>query len=111
MADQDSERGRRATFDRRTGAVHGSGAGAGGGNPGEDYDDDPQAGGGKSEGGSGHPLPASDEARHDEIPEHLERDKGEGDDPHESVQPAGDAVNPDGELYPAGAAGRGPDEA
>jgi len=43
----DSERGRRATFDRRTGEVHGSGAGAGGeGNPDEDYDKDPMAGAG-----------------------------------------------------------------
>ena len=106
MADKDSERGRRATFDRRTGAVHGSGAGAGGGNPGEDYDDDPQAGGGESEGGSGHPLPASDEARHDEIPEHLEREKGKGDDPRAAVQPAGEAVNPDGEPYAAAPADR-----
>ncbi|MGZ8347677.1 MAG: hypothetical protein ACXWUP_11260, partial [Allosphingosinicella sp.] len=40
------ERGKPASFDRATGAVHGSGSGAGGGNPGEDYDDDPQAGGG-----------------------------------------------------------------
>lgn len=37
------EVGQRASFDRKTGEVHGSGAGAGGGNPGEDYDT--QAGG------------------------------------------------------------------
>ena len=43
----DSERGRRASFDRRSGEVHGSGSGAGGeGNPGEDYDKDPMAGAG-----------------------------------------------------------------
>ncbi|HEX8644355.1 MAG TPA: hypothetical protein VF702_10640 [Allosphingosinicella sp.] len=43
----ESERGKRATFDRETGEVHGSGSGAGGeGNPGEDYDKDPMAGAG-----------------------------------------------------------------
>lgn len=47
MADDESERGRPATFDPRTGEVHGSGSGAGGGgNPGEDYDQDPKAGAG-----------------------------------------------------------------
>ncbi|MGA9582606.1 MAG: hypothetical protein WBR13_11635 [Allosphingosinicella sp.] len=48
MAD-DSERGSPATFDPRTGEVHGSGSGAGGGgggNRGEDYDQDPMAGSG-----------------------------------------------------------------
>ena len=49
--------------------------------------------------GKGHPLPGSDEARHDEIPEHLERDKGRGDDAKAAVQPAGQAVAPDGEPY------------
>jgi hypothetical protein len=48
--------------------------------------------------GSGHPLPASDEARHGEIPETLEREKGRGDDAAGVVQPDG-AVNPDGEPY------------
>jgi hypothetical protein len=43
----ESERGKRASFDRRTGEVHGSGSGAGGeGNPDEDYDKDPMAGAG-----------------------------------------------------------------
>jgi hypothetical protein len=43
----DSERGKPASFDRKTGEVHGSGSGAGGsGNPREDYDEDPIAGGG-----------------------------------------------------------------
>ena len=51
---------------------------------------------------SGHPLPSSDEARHDEIPEHLEREKGHGDDSGPRVQPAGDAVTPDGESYRSG---------
>ena len=42
-----TERGKRASFDRKTGEVHGSGAGAGGGgNPAEDYDSDPNSGAG-----------------------------------------------------------------
>lgn len=42
-----SERGEKASFDRKGGEVHGSGSGAGGGgNPEEDYDSDPMAGGG-----------------------------------------------------------------
>jgi hypothetical protein len=49
--------------------------------------------------GTGHPLPASDEARHGEIPEGTEARKGRGDDPAAAVQPAGEAVNPDGEPY------------
>jgi hypothetical protein len=57
-------------------------------------------------GGSGHPLPGSGEARHNEIPEDLEREKGRGDDPAEIVQPDG-AVNPDGEPYRYDDAGRG----
>ena len=46
-----------------------------------------------------HPLPESDEARHGEIPETIEREKGEGEDGKEVVQPAPTAVNPDGEPY------------
>jgi hypothetical protein len=47
MAEKDSERGRPATFDPKSGEVHGSGSGAGGGgNPDEDYDQDPMAGAG-----------------------------------------------------------------
>jgi hypothetical protein len=46
MAEQDSERGRPATFDPESGEVHGSGSGAGGGNPAEDYDQDSMAGSG-----------------------------------------------------------------
>ena len=47
MDKDSSERGKRATFDRRTGEVHGSGSGAGGeGNPNEDYDQDSSAGAG-----------------------------------------------------------------
>ena len=51
-------------------------------------------------GGEGHPLPDSDEARTDELPEHLRREKGHGDDAREAVQPGGDRVAPDGESYP-----------
>jgi len=40
------ENGKRASFDEKTGAVHGSGSGAGGGNPGEDFDSDSAAGDG-----------------------------------------------------------------
>jgi hypothetical protein len=58
------------------------------------------------EGGSGHPLPGSGEARHNEIPETAEREKGRGDDPAEVVQPDG-AVNPDGEPYRYDDAGPG----
>jgi len=47
------ENGRRAFFDERTGAVHGSGAGAGGGNPGEDFASDPAAGDGFPQTGRG----------------------------------------------------------
>jgi hypothetical protein len=47
MTDSDSERGRPAGFDPKSGEVHGSGSGAGGGgNRGEDYDQDPMAGSG-----------------------------------------------------------------
>lgn len=47
MADEKSERGQPATFDTKTGEVHGSGSGAGGGgNPKEDYDQDSMAGAG-----------------------------------------------------------------
>lgn len=47
---------------------------------------------------TGHPLPASEEARHDEIPEGAERDKGLGEDAADPVMPPG-GVNPDGEAY------------
>jgi hypothetical protein len=46
-----------------------------------------------------HPLPESREARHNEIPETDEREKGHGDDGAEIVQPDGTAVDPDGEPY------------
>ena len=54
--------------------------------------------------GKGHPLPASDEARHDEIPEHDERDKGLGDDEPDASRTDGEAVAPVGETYPTGGA-------
>ena len=109
--DEQEERGRPASFDRRTGEVHGAGSGAGGNNPAEDYDDDPISGGGSDPvggpgSGSGHPLPASGEARHGEIPESAERAKGRGDDAAAIVQPD-HAVNPDGEPYRYDDAGRG----
>jgi hypothetical protein len=44
----DVEHGKRATFDPKSGEVHGSGSGAGGGgNPREDHDGDPMAGAGQ----------------------------------------------------------------
>ena len=52
--------------------------------------------------GSRHPLPASDEARRDLIPEHLVEEKGLGDDPAERTTPPGQAVNPGGERYESG---------
>ncbi len=51
------EAGRRASFDPKTGEVHGSGAGAGGGNPGEDYDSDSAAGDGTLPTGKGSGQP------------------------------------------------------
>jgi hypothetical protein len=68
--DRQTERGRRAGFDRKTGEVHGSGSGAGGeGNPDEDYDSDPMAGAGADP--SGAPRPA-------DGAEHGPRDRLEG---------------------------------
>ena len=49
--------------------------------------------------GKGHPLPGSDEARHDEIPEGLAEEKGRGDDSKAAVQPGREAVNPAGDPY------------
>lgn len=46
MTTGNDERGKRASIDRSTGEVHGSGMGAGGGNPGEDYDSDIPGGSG-----------------------------------------------------------------
>ena len=58
--------------------------------------------------GKGHPLPASGEARHNEIPEHIAREKGLGADAEEVVQPDREAVHPDGQPYPTPDLGRGP---
>lgn len=56
--------------------------------------------------GKGHPLPGSDEARHNEIPEDVAEEKGLGDDSRPVVQPGRDAVNPDGEPYRYDGSGR-----
>lgn len=55
----------------------------------------------------GHPLPESEEARHNEIPEPAERRKGEGDEGRAAVQ-ATQPVAPDGKPYQAGDLCRGP---
>jgi hypothetical protein len=58
----ESERGKPASFDRKSGAVHGSGSGAGGGgNRDEDYDQDSENGSGKAD--FGRPRSAGDTAR------------------------------------------------
>jgi hypothetical protein len=65
-----SERGRRASFDPKSGEVHGPGSGAGGGgNPDEDYDQDPMAGSGHEP--SGAPRPAGQA-----IPRPIDPDEG-----------------------------------
>jgi hypothetical protein len=51
--------------------------------------------------GGGHPLPASAEAREGEIPEHLVREKGHGDDAGEPANPSEERTAPDGEPYEA----------
>ena len=58
---------------------------------------------------TGHPLPESDEARHREIPEHLEETKGRGDEGRGKVAPEPTGANPDGERYRYDDLGRGPD--
>ena len=103
-AGRDEERGIAATVDRTTGEVHGAGAGAGGGNAGEDYDDDPTSGSGTQTFENmakrpHHPLPESPEARHNEIPETQEREKGLGEDGNALLQPDGMPVDPDGNAY------------
>ena len=59
-------------------------------------------------GGKGHPLPASGEARHKEIPEGLADRKGRGEDDAALVSPDPEAVDPDGESYRYDDLGRGP---
>ena len=56
---------------------------------------------------TGHPLPQSEEARRNEVPETLEARKGEGSDGAAAVQ-ATQPVAPDGEPYEAADLGRGP---
>lgn len=46
-----------------------------------------------------HPLPNSAEARHSEIPERDEAEKGAGGDAAEPIQPSPMAVDPDGRTY------------
>lgn len=58
--------------------------------------------------GSGHPLPESDEARHGEIPERAEEEKGRGSEGQDVVTPHPTGVNPDGEPYRYDDLGRGP---
>jgi hypothetical protein len=58
--------------------------------------------------GKGHPLPESDEARHNEIPEDIGEAKGRGDEGREAIQPHPTGVNPDGETYRYDDLGRGP---
>jgi hypothetical protein len=54
---EDSERGKPASFDPKSGEVHGSGSGAGGGgNPREDYDSDPMSGSGAEPPGAPRPV-------------------------------------------------------
>ncbi len=51
------EHGKRATYDPKSGEVHGSGSGAGGGgNPREDHDGDPMAGAGRAPQGDARPI-------------------------------------------------------
>lgn len=49
--------------------------------------------------GKGHPLPDSSEAREDEIPEHLVREKGHGEGAGDADEPSGERTAPDGERY------------
>ncbi len=57
-------------------------------------------------GGKGHPLPGSAEAREDEIPEHLVREKGHGDDAHPGADPSDERTVPDGAPYEVGSQAR-----
>jgi hypothetical protein len=69
--EKEDERGKRASFDRASGEVHGAGSGAGGGgNLREDYDSDPMSGAGEEP--QGGPRPIDEAARNPE-------DKHQGD--------------------------------
>jgi hypothetical protein len=65
---EESERGQRASVDRKTGEVHGSGSGAGGnGNPREDYDSQAyQGGGGRKASGGPKPIGEAEQRPHAE---------------------------------------------
>lgn len=70
MASGTAERGKRASFDRQSGAVHGSGSGAGGGgNPDEDYDQDAAAGAGAEPAGGPRPIERA-------VDRPIDRDEG-----------------------------------
>ena len=60
--------------------------------------------------GERHPLPKSDEARHNQIPEDLEQEKGHGGEGREVVSPHPAAVDPDRKPYRYDDLGRGPDD-
>ena len=60
--------------------------------------------------GKGHPLPESDEARHNEIPEDIAEAKGRGEEGREAVTPNPTGENPDGERYRYEDLGRGPED-
>ena len=113
----DSERGRPASFDPVSGEVHGSGSGAGGVIRARTMTPTrcrlrrragrraPSAGAAADrrstrmriyERRHGPSAAESDEARLGEVPESLERAKGEAEEGKEKVQPKGDAVDPDG---------------
>jgi hypothetical protein len=50
--------------------------------------------------GKGHPLPESEESRRGEVPESLERAKGEGEEGKQASRDEPVATDPDGEPYP-----------
>jgi hypothetical protein len=47
-----------------------------------------------------HPLPASEEAQHERIPERIEDEKGDGDDAAKPSAPEPKRA-PDGAIYPS----------
>ena len=67
---EESERGKRASFDPVSGEVHGSGSGAGGGgNSEEDYDQDPMA-------GAGRDLPGAPRSASEGVDRPIDPDEG-----------------------------------
>lgn len=65
--ERDTERGKRASFDPKSGEVHGSGSGAGGGgNRNEDFDADPMAGAGAEPLGAPKTIAEADDRPIDE---------------------------------------------